>query len=90
MPGIRAISSAVGCGGWVYDGLAIRSILGEAALAAEKREVKFTVKQAWTLAKLEDGPRKKRLCIEFEGPPEPDLTDAAVLALDRLFGGQRE
>merc|ERR1712070_714513 len=65
----------------------VAEILGEIVQSAKKRKMNITVKQCehMEITGLYSG-RKKRLIIEFSGPPEPDVTDCAVQAIANLFG----
>ena len=65
--------------------LPVWDALTEAAASAKKRQSNVIVRQCEHM----ELSSKRRLVVEFVGPPEPNITDVAVMALADLFVEQR-
>ena len=59
----------------------VHNALTEAAASAKKRQINVVVHQCEYM----ELSSKRRLVVEFVGPPEPNITDVAVMALADLF-----
>ena len=68
-------------GGVPPELLPVRDALTEAAASAKKRQINVVVHQCEYM----ELSSKRRLVVEFVGPPEPNITDVAVMALADLF-----